>query len=223
MHTLFPVRIWEADNVLDAETNAAMAEAILDWRARDGAFEDGMYPNGYTSYHGDGPQLYEDPRLEPLARAICREGHAYMTAVGMSDPETRVVNIASMFCNINGKHSRHGAHRHERCEFSGVYYVRIPEDAAPFTMHSPMNHMYMHTEFSHFRENALWCRENLTEAPRERQMRLFPSWLLHEVEPQKGDGERLSIAFNCEILLREHVLQEREDAALLEERGGQAR
>jgi hypothetical protein len=29
------------------------------------------------------------------------------------------------------------------------------------------------------------------------QLVLFPSWVLHDVKPFEGDGERITIAFNC--------------------------
>jgi hypothetical protein len=29
------------------------------------------------------------------------------------------------------------------------------------------------------------------------QLVLFPSWVLHDVKPYEGDGERITVAFNC--------------------------
>jgi hypothetical protein len=29
------------------------------------------------------------------------------------------------------------------------------------------------------------------------QLVLFPSWVLHEVKPYEGEGERMTVAFNC--------------------------
>jgi predicted 2-oxoglutarate/Fe(II)-dependent dioxygenase YbiX len=29
------------------------------------------------------------------------------------------------------------------------------------------------------------------------QLVIFPSWVLHEVKPFEGEGERITIAFNC--------------------------
>ena len=29
------------------------------------------------------------------------------------------------------------------------------------------------------------------------QLVLFPSWLLHDVKPFQGEGERITVAFNC--------------------------
>jgi predicted 2-oxoglutarate/Fe(II)-dependent dioxygenase YbiX len=32
---------------------------------------------------------------------------------------------------------------------------------------------------------------------------LFPSWLLHDVKPFEGEGERITIAFNCWFTLQD--------------------
>ena len=29
------------------------------------------------------------------------------------------------------------------------------------------------------------------------QLVLFPSWILHDVKPYEGEGERITVAFNC--------------------------
>jgi hypothetical protein len=29
------------------------------------------------------------------------------------------------------------------------------------------------------------------------QLVLFPSWVLHDVKPFEGEGERITVAFNC--------------------------
>ncbi len=29
------------------------------------------------------------------------------------------------------------------------------------------------------------------------QLVMFPSWVLHDVKPFEGEGERITIAFNC--------------------------
>jgi predicted 2-oxoglutarate/Fe(II)-dependent dioxygenase YbiX len=31
---------------------------------------------------------------------------------------------------------------------------------------------------------------------------LFPSWVLHDVKPFEGEGERITVAFNCWFKLR---------------------
>jgi predicted 2-oxoglutarate/Fe(II)-dependent dioxygenase YbiX len=35
------------------------------------------------------------------------------------------------------------------------------------------------------------------------QLVLFPSWVLHDVKPYDGDGERITVAFNCWFQLKD--------------------
>ena len=35
------------------------------------------------------------------------------------------------------------------------------------------------------------------------QLVLFPSWVLHDVKPFEGEGERITVAFNCWFGLKE--------------------
>ena len=35
------------------------------------------------------------------------------------------------------------------------------------------------------------------------QLVLFPSWVLHDVKPYEGDGERITVAFNCWFQLKD--------------------
>jgi hypothetical protein len=35
------------------------------------------------------------------------------------------------------------------------------------------------------------------------QLVLFPSWVLHDVKPFEGEGERITVAFNCWFSLKD--------------------
>ena len=35
------------------------------------------------------------------------------------------------------------------------------------------------------------------------QLVLFPSWVLHDVKPYEGEGERITVAFNCWFQLQD--------------------
>ena len=37
------------------------------------------------------------------------------------------------------------------------------------------------------------------------QLVLFPSWVLHDVKPFEGEGERITVAFNCWFTLPEQA------------------
>ena len=39
------------------------------------------------------------------------------------------------------------------------------------------------------------------------QLVLFPSWILHDVKPFEGEGERITVAFNCWFKLKDEAAQ----------------
>ncbi|MDY0067505.1 MAG: putative 2OG-Fe(II) oxygenase [Steroidobacteraceae bacterium] len=94
-------------------------------------------------------------------------------------------------------------HNHPNASWSGVYCVdpgrHDPDkrDSGLLSFVNPAVASAMHIDAG----NA-----NLTGAfgPTIRHVRLeagqlvmFPSWVLHDVKPYEGDGERITIAFNC--------------------------
>ena len=96
-----------------------------------------------------------------------------------------------------------GLHNHPNASWSGVYCVdpgRSDPDkkmsgALCFVNPTIMNAMHMDAEISSM---------PLPYAPHIAQFRLeagqlviFPSWVMHDVKPFEGEGERITIAFNC--------------------------
>jgi uncharacterized protein (TIGR02466 family) len=96
-----------------------------------------------------------------------------------------------------------GLHNHPNASWSGVYCVdpgRHDPDKPMSGMLSFVNPMIMNT----MHMDAGIARLQLPYAPHVANVRLepgqlviFPSWVLHDVKPFEGEGERITIAFNC--------------------------
>jgi len=105
--------------------------------------------------------------------------------------------------NINGKGSWNASHSHfihsKPILFSGVYYVKVPQNSGEIGFHDPRGMMACRT----LDEEYL----NGTPAPVQFVMPsvgdcyYFPSWLEHEVRENKSEEERVSIAFNVCVQL----------------------
>jgi uncharacterized protein (TIGR02466 family) len=102
-----------------------------------------------------------------------------------------------------------GLHNHPNASWSGVYCVSPGEhdadkpdsgllsflnpatvsanyvDAATANLRSPFTYSIRHVKF---------------EAG---QLVLFPSWVMHDVKPFQGEGERITVAFNCWFSLKD--------------------
>ena len=95
------------------------------------------------------------------------------------------------------RHDTFRAHSHLRTEnvvFSGVYYV----DAGTADGNAPKGGDIVFVDRARLPVRvrpALLEREYRIE-PETGTMLLFPSWLLHRVDPYLAEGERIAIAFN---------------------------
>jgi len=96
-----------------------------------------------------------------------------------------------------------GVHNHPNASWSGVYCVD-PGRHDPGSKHSGMltfinpsitSAMHLdagnaHMKLPHAHQIALVSLE-------PGQLVIFPSWVLHDVKPYEGTGERITVAFNC--------------------------
>jgi len=106
--------------------------------------------------------------------------------------------LVQSWININPKHSINKRHSHPGSTLSGAYYIKYPSDAD-----SPIG-FYRSREFSDYGWNRLPLDENdinLQSAfvyfPKENDLLLFPSFVEHDVWPNKSDKNRISLSFNC--------------------------
>ena len=110
---------------------------------------------------------------------------------------------ANMWANINRSGHANEFHSHPGSFWSGVYYVddggaegggelefMDPRGPGP-AMYAPQLAFAM--------PGGLSVGANETVPPRTGRLVLFPAWLLHQVRPYRGGGERISIAFNLSL------------------------
>jgi uncharacterized protein (TIGR02466 family) len=139
-----------------------------------------------------------------LANQVTTNSSGVRTQVPYPD-HFAVTWIGSMWANVNRSGDANDFHSHPGSYWSGVYYVddaRIgadtslggelefldPRGTVPL-MNAP--HLRMSGGISAGALEAI--------APKNGRMLIFPAWLLHRVRPYRGDGERISIAFNLAV------------------------
>lgn len=107
--------------------------------------------------------------------------------------------ISNIWININGLSSFNRPHVHAESLFSGVYYAQAEDDSGDLIfLHPATSHQY------HINERAV---EKFTDfnssvfvvKPTIGKLVLFPSWLVHYVEPNRNSKDRISISFNTYI------------------------
>jgi uncharacterized protein (TIGR02466 family) len=205
LQLLFPTPVWEA-NIGDDKINKLLKSAIYDIEKNDTSFKQEFYPCAYSSYINKIP-LTKDIRFKDITLRVLGEAKKFLAAVNMKkNPHLSLsLQVHDLFCNINRKYSFHGPHRHEDSDLSAVYYVDTNAKSSPFVVHNPIEPLLMHTRDVLYEENSPMIQGTQTIQPQTGKVLIFPSWLMHEVRQQLVDQDRISIAFNLEIVVRKRA------------------
>jgi uncharacterized protein (TIGR02466 family) len=112
------------------------------------------------------------------------------------------LNVESWF-HITRRHGWFGVHNHPNAAWSGVYCVDAGrpdpghEDSGKLTFLHPNASAAMHTDVGNESLQPPFNIQHVGYVLEPGQLVLFPSWLLHYVTPFVGEGERITVAFNC--------------------------
>ncbi|MBS0395196.1 MAG: hypothetical protein JSR54_11255 [Proteobacteria bacterium] len=96
-----------------------------------------------------------------------------------------------------------GLHNHANASWSGVYCVDPgradpgDKDSGLLSFLNPMIASAMYMDAANARMPLPFGYQIAHLRLEPGQLVLFPSWVLHDVKPFNGEGERITIAFNC--------------------------
>lgn len=123
---------------------------------------------------------------------------------GYTEPElARLRLFADAWGHVTRRGGYFGLHNHPNASWSGVYCVdpgrhdADAPDSGLLTFVHPAISSAMYRDAGVARMSGPYAyalRQIRVEAG---QLVVFPSWILHDVKPFQGEGERITIAFNC--------------------------
>lgn len=99
-----------------------------------------------------------------------------------------------------------GVHNHPMASWSGVYCVNPGEndidqpDSGKLSFINPLAQMYLDSGNSQLQYP--FQLGNYALSLQAGQLVIFPSWVVHQVMPFYGEGERITVAFNCSMLFQ---------------------
>ena len=104
--------------------------------------------------------------------------------------------LGNMWANINPPGGSNRAHIHPNSLWSGVYYVKAPQNSGQLKIEDPRSVALM----SRPRQKDVpkpdrLLREHHYE-PKTGRLIMFPSWLNHCVDPNNSNDIRISVSFN---------------------------
>ena len=96
-----------------------------------------------------------------------------------------------------------GLHNHPNASWSGVYCVdpgrsdAERKESGALCFVNPVLQASMHLDAGNARFSGAFAGGVRSLRMEAGQLVLFPSWVLHDVKPFEGEGERITVAFNC--------------------------
>jgi uncharacterized protein (TIGR02466 family) len=96
-----------------------------------------------------------------------------------------------------------GLHNHPNASWSGVYCVdpgcsdADKRESGALCFVNPALTASMHLDAGNARMSGAFAGGVRSLRMEAGQLVMFPSWVLHDVKPFEGEGERVTVAFNC--------------------------
>ena len=159
----------------------------------------GLFESDFTlfSWQDACVQTLRDFCWSALSRTI-----AQLNGYGPADMNRIAIRSHTWF-HITRKGGYFGLHNHPMASWSGVYCVSSgtedPANSESGVLHfsNPLQLANMFVDGGNHRIRAPYGMTGKSFKLRPGQLVLFPSWVNHEVLPFTGEGERITVAFNC--------------------------
>lgn len=114
---------------------------------------------------------------------------------------SRLTGHADAWFHVTRAGGCFGLHNHPMASWSGVYCVdpgtNKPEDGGALSFPHPSAAAAMYVDPAVRELRMPYSHTGRDFQLEAGQLLLFPSWLPHQVLPYRGDGSRITVAFNC--------------------------
>ena len=147
-------------------------------KSNHGGYQSASFDNTHAKHHNP-------PVIKSLVNEIERS---------MLDIDPSPILVTDIWFNINGYKDHNIEHLHPGSIYSGVYYVKTPENCGSLTFTHPAIDLLLN--FPDEGKDGLFkvtAEENL--------LYIFPSWLKHYVSSNMNTNneERISLSFNTKL------------------------
>lgn len=157
----------------------------------------GVTKSNFLGWQSDILQAPND-QVTTLVGAITERLTIFKSQIGY-DKDAKVF-MNNIWININQKCSFNRPHIHPGATFSGVYYVKCNKNSGDLVLKHPSMAQQYSLKEEAISEFTDFSASSWAVFPEEGKLVMFPSWLEHYVEPNTSNEERISIAFNADIV-----------------------
>ena len=190
MRTIFPTVIHE----ISVRNFGSIKKELIDfvYKARE---ED--FPGVHYSNKGGWQSKPEYCRVDNILLSIVSDTLNSYFENDVLDMSKEII-YDGLWMNINGKDNFNSAHNHPGCHLAGVFWIQSPKGCGNLELQSP-NSFTMFQEMSRYTE-SFQKKSSVYPVymfpPTEGTILLFPASIMHKVESNQSDEDRISVAFN---------------------------
>ena len=118
---------------------------------------------------------------------------------------SKKIQYNGLWMNINRKGDYNTSHDHAMCHLAGVFWLKTPKNCGNIHFFSP--HSFTHgSEMQRYTED-FQKKTNVYSSywfsPVEGSILVFPACLIHRVDSNQSDEDRISASFNLELFTSE--------------------
>lgn len=180
--------------------NTELAELVLA-REHEAAGRDTIRSNAGGWQSPGNLITWREPCIDVFRRRIEKTVSGLLQQLVRDKGSNRSFNLLiDAWANVNRNGDYNVAHTHPNCMWSGCYYV-TPGQPDPKVTWNGLLELFDPREAANYVQvsnTVLDARTLIDNKPG--RMLLWPSWLRHMVHPYVGEGTRISIAFNVNVV-----------------------
>ena len=189
----FPTPIWVGTLANHEEINSTLLEYINNIRKRN---PEGTKKSNFLGWHSPdfdlNNQCIKDffGKISPMIKEVSEDMKW--------DIENFKVKILSCWSIINNKFASNTGHIHANSLISSAYYVSVNNNSGKIIFDDPRPGATI--KKAPYTSVGEWNQGNVTVEPKNGLLVMFPSYLVHHVQPNMSDEERVIISFNLDIV-----------------------
>ena len=183
---LFPTPVYIAD-IKHPTLNQELERDIVAWSKQD----KGIVRTNVQGWHST-TNMHERPEFKKLVNMLydCQKT-VYEQEYYESEPV-----LGNMWANINPPGGSNRAHQHPNSLWSGVYWIKTPKNCGELKIDDPRSVACMTRPRQKEGEKPARLFRETHYEPIAGRCIMFPSWLMHCVDPNNSNDIRISVSFN---------------------------
>ena len=182
----FPTNIYIAD-IKHPTLNQELEKDITDWANKD----KGITRTNVKSWHSP-TNMANLPEYKKLVSML----YACQKTIYEQEHLESEPFLGNMWANINPPGGMNRAHQHPNSLWSGVYYIKAPKNSGHLKIDDPRSSAAMVRPTQKKGTLPVRLYRETHYEPIAGRCIMFPSWLMHCVDPNQSNDIRISVSFN---------------------------